>query len=37
VTDQDVPMCLEIDRFDFAMRVQDDDGLLVLRATVTPI
>lgn len=37
VTDQDVPMCLEIDRFDFAMRVQNDDGLLVLRATVTPI
>ena len=32
VTQQDVPMCLEIDRFDFAMRVQREHGLLVLSS-----
>lgn len=33
VTEHDVPMCLEIDRFDFALRVRNQDGLLVLNAS----
>jgi 2-phosphosulfolactate phosphatase len=28
---EDVPMTMEVNRFDFAMRARDEDGLLVLR------
>ncbi len=31
VHERDISACLEADRFDFAMRARDEDGLLVLR------
>lgn len=36
VTEHDVSMCLELDRFDFAMNVQRTDGWLTLTRSASP-